>query len=213
MLRMNWVGGVMSSVWRTAVVAAIAIVLGSAAGAQSLEGFVVGADAAAQMASRPKPGSQAPVFNDRAEAWELGPGLSLHMTWSPLSGKVVFVEKDWVKGAPTVDSGVPGLTFGVTHLSDIRARFGSNGFGFRSNVAQVNDDGLAFVNCFEIAGHDGLVLVVVTLVHNDQIPEFKQHPDSGKATLESVMLADRNYLRTLWGDEMRPDPKYHPIDW
>jgi hypothetical protein len=165
------------------------------------------------MAARAKPDREGPVGDDQAEAWDLGHGLTLSMTWSPASGKVVFVEKDWVKGSPTVETGVPGLTFGTTQLSEIRERFGSNGFGFRVNVVQEIQDGFAFANCFEIADHTDLVLVVITAVHNDQLAEFKQHPDTGRGVLETVILADRNYLRSIWGTEMGADPKYHPIEW
>ncbi len=196
--------------------AALAILFVAATGnarAQSLDGFVVGTEAASQLAARPKPQREGAVGDDRAGAWDLGHGLTLSVTWSPASGKVVFVEKDWDKGSPTAASGVPGLIFGLEHLSDIRERFGSNVFGFRSNVAQVTPDGLAFANCFEIADHGDLVLVVVSVIHKDQLAAFKQHPDSGQATLETVILADRNYLRSLWGAEMQPDPKYHPIEW
>ena len=193
--------------------AALAILFAASAPAQSLEGFEVGAKAASGLAAHAKPQREQALGNDIALAWDLKDGPTLSMTWSPASGKVLFIEKDWVRGTPVLQTGVPGLVFGQTHLADIRTRFGSNGFGFKANAVVKNDDSIAFINCFEIAGHDGLVLAVVTVVHSDQFAEFLQHPDSGRAVLETVILADHAYLTALWGDEFRREPHYHPVEW
>ncbi len=199
-----------------AAIAAMALSLvfaGGAARAQSMFGFKIGQDLRTGADTHPEPTD---VGKERAYVvarWALKAGNSVSVTAAPGTGKIVFIESDWGGDAATAATDVPGVTFGSTTLADIRKRFGSNGFGFTSNVVSVIGENVVSFNCYRVAGDGDQVLVVVTTLPRNSIPivDGQPAPKLGEGHLDAVILASLAYLKELWGAETISDRDEHPI--
>jgi hypothetical protein len=66
------------------------------------------------------------------------------------SGQIVYAELDWGGKGDTPECDLSGLRFGITTLSELRKRFGSNGFAFKGRPASIEThDGLAMLNSYQ----------------------------------------------------------------
>lgn len=195
---------------------AIALGLGLAAAgahAQSIFGFEAGADFRTEAKSHPQPSDVGEAGGFAIARWNLAGGDQVSVTSSPETGKIVFVESDWGQDAAHAATDLPGLTFGSTTLADIRKRFGSNGFGFRSNVVDVIDKNIVSFNCYQVEGDDDLVVVFVTTLPMSSVATVNGEPAPklGEGRLDSVILASLAYLKQIWGEDRISDPNYRPI--
>ena len=108
---------------------AIALLLGMHASAQSLSGLRVGDDlsSTARLGLSPVERNRSGPFT--ITKWRLPDGNELSVT-AGSNGKIVYIESDWVRSPSGTYSDFPGLYFGRTSLTDIRQKFGSNGFAY-----------------------------------------------------------------------------------
>jgi hypothetical protein len=205
----------LSSKSALAAICAVGLAVSSVAHAQSIFGFKVGDDLRVAAKAHPQPSVMDALGSYAVVKWSLANGNAISVTASPETGSIVYVESDWGGDARNAVSEVPGLTFGQSNLADIRAKFGSNGFGFKSNVAQVSDKDLISINCYQVAGHENLVVAFVTRLPISSVPVENGQPkvDTGKGRLDAVILADLAYLQGLWGKDRLFDPAYRAIDW
>ena len=194
--------------------AALSLAAG-AAGAQALAGFSVGDDLAAAKKAHAPPAAESTLGAYAVAKWSLPHGAEVSVTAAPQSGRIVYVESDWGGDAAGAASEVPGLTFGVTALNDIRRKFQSNGFGFKSNVVRVIGPDVVSFNAYQIKGRGDLVAVFVTRLPISSIPmvDGKPAPQLGKGRLDAVILADLAYLQEIWGQDRLFDPTYQPVEW
>jgi len=181
--------------------------------AQTLRGLTVGEELVPALKTMPVTQNFGQVGNDVAIKWSLPSGSSLSATASPDTGKILLLEEDWDSNAAK-DPVLPGLTFGVTKLDDIRHRFGSNGLGFVSNAESLQAAGMIGVNCYELRHAPGVFVAFVTLLPvrtqtgNLQPDQIK----SGNGVLVALIVAQKSYLQEIWGTQILADPNYKPID-
>ena len=183
--------------------------------AQSLYGFKVGDDLRVVAKSHPKPSSTEALGSFAAVKWDLPKGNAVSVTALPETGRIVFIESDWGGDITGATTEVPGMQFGTTTLGDIRRKFQSNGFGFKSNLGQATDADLVFFNCYQIDSDPDLIAVFITTLPIKDVPVVDGKPklDSGQGHLDAVILASLEYLKEIWGEERIFDATYHPVPW
>ncbi len=186
----------------------LALALGLAAtsaSAQSLAGLRIGDPVAATARFGP-PSDTGRERQFDVRKWTFPNGNDLSVT-SDATGRIVYVETDWGGRAEGVASGVPGLRFGGTTLSELRQRFGSNGVAYqgRSPVIRV-DDGIALLNSWDAGAS---VVTLITKVRNPTSPNI----DVGAtARLDAISLSDPAYLTGLYGERVL-SPGYRAVAW
>jgi len=146
------------------------------------------------------------------QKWTLSNGDEVSATTSK-SGKIVYLESDWggvVKG-PACD--LSGIIFGTTTLTDIRKRFGSNGFAFENRAAVMKvADGVVMMNSYEIGS---LIVTFITKISADTSPEQKSEQSetlADRARLDAVSISQPDYSETTWGKRIY-DPDYKKAEW
>src|SRR6266542_6174143 len=79
-------------------------------------------------------------------------------------GKVVYMENDWLQNVKSREPLFSDFSFGQTTLKDIRGKFSTNGFTYKSRGAFTTETDLIEFNCFEFDSKNNEVLVVITKV-------------------------------------------------
>jgi len=124
-------------------------------------------------------------------------------------GKVVYMENDWLQDNKSNKPLFSEFYFGQTTLKDIRSKFSTNGFTYRSKGALTTDTDLIEFNCFEFDSNNNEVLVTITKV------PLKEHITkdniSSKLKLDAIIIADKAYLDKTWGNEKAYDQNYRKI--
>ncbi|MBK9719195.1 MAG: hypothetical protein IPO85_17085 [Saprospiraceae bacterium] len=124
-------------------------------------------------------------------------------------GKVVYMENDWLQDIKSNKPLFSDFYFGQTTLKDIRSKFSTNGFTYRSKGAFTTDTDLIEFNCFEFDSNNNEVLVTITKM------SLKEHVTkdniSSKLKLDAIIIADKAYLDKVWGDEKVYDSNYRKI--
>ena len=183
----------------------------SVAAAQSLAGLRIGDNETALV----KLGS--PAATDRYKTyvvrkWKLADANELSVTVDH-EGKIVYLESDWggsgeASGRGEVtESDLHDLRFGVTRLSDLRMRFGSNGLMFKERGGvQPIADGVVMLNSYEVGNS------VVTFFTVAGAFAGKGSAVAERAKLNAISIADAQYATSEWGDRVY-DPGYKKIEW
>ncbi len=186
-----------------------------AAHAQSLDGFKVGEAIKAALLTHEAPSATGKIGTFDGYRWNRASGNDTSVTADPDSDRIVFIETDWGGGTAPTKTDVPGLAFGKSTLAAIRKKFGSNGFSFKAHAMKLMETDIVSVNGYELARQPKTVLMVVTSLPVKDVPEVDGKPaiDTGKGTLQAVILADIDYLSSIWGQERLADPKSHPVEW
>lgn len=136
------------------------------------------------------------------QKWVWSNGNELSVTTG--SGKILYLEADWGGRSDETGCDLSGIRFGVTTLTDIRRRFGSNGFEFkqRGGVLQVAD-GVVLLNSYEV---NGTIVTFTTKVMSGQ------GEIADRAKLDGVSIATAEYAKSEWGDRIY-DPAYKKVEW
>lgn len=124
--------------------------------------------------------------------------------------KVVYMENDWLQKEEGRKPLYTDFTFGKTTLRDVRNKFGTNGFTFKSRQAFATDDDLIEFNCFEFDSSNDEVLVVITKVALNE-ENITEENVADKLKLDALIIADKEYLNKTWGDEKIFDSNYKKI--
>ncbi len=124
-------------------------------------------------------------------------------------GKVVYIEYDWLEEKKSTKTHFNGFVFGKTTLSDLRTRFGNNGFTYTSTAFVESGNGLIAFNCYELINSTSNILVFVTKVILN--PEINELNIGDHFKLYALILANQTYLDEIWGKEKIYDPAYKKI--
>ncbi|MGB8290818.1 MAG: hypothetical protein WCE42_23460, partial [Rhizobium ruizarguesonis] len=152
------------------------------------------------------------------EKYKLSGGNELSVTYHRASGKIVYLETDWGGETAGAFSDFEGFKFGKTTLSEIRTKLRSNGMSFKDRppATPTTDGGLALFNSYEVNG-SGTIATFVTSFSAATVKSIKEKgsdPNIGDiATLEAVIVGEKDYLETIWGSDKLTSPNYSAIDW
>lgn len=124
-------------------------------------------------------------------------------------GKVVFMENDWLQDIKSNKPLFSDFFFGITTLKDIRNKYSTNGFNYRSRGTLKTDTDLIEFNCFEFESNNNEVLVVITKVSRNE--HLTKDNISSKLKLDAIILADKTYLDKIWGYDKAYDKNYNKI--
>jgi hypothetical protein len=125
------------------------------------------------------------------------------------NGKVVYMENDWLQNDKGRQPLYSDFKFGQTTLKDIRNKFGTNGFTYKSRGPFATDKNLIEFNCFEFDSPKNEILVVITKISlNSDVTEENV---AEKLKLDALILADKSYLDRTWGKEKVFDDNYKKI--
>lgn len=155
-----------------------------------------------------------PAATDRyksliVQKWNLANGNELSITANE-AGKIVYIESDWGGGDETTECDLDNLKFGVTTLSDLRKRFGSNGLGFKGRGIVINiPDAVVMINSYETGSS---VVTFFTKVIRNAAGSQEGAPVGDRARLDAISIADPSYADSEWGERVY-DPKYKKIQW
>jgi len=179
---------------------------------QALAGLKVG-DASGTMTRLGPPAETDSYKGMSLQRWKLPNGNELSVTVGK-EGKIVYLESDWDGKSDDAKCDLPELHFGVTTLAELRKRFGSNGFGFKSRGPGVKTpDGLVLMNSFEVGTS---VITFYTKINGDEFQRLKAsgaNPSPANyAKLDAISIADDAYANSEWGERVF-DPAYKKIEW
>jgi hypothetical protein len=190
----------------------LATVGASSLTAQSLSGLHVGVSSTDLSKLGPSSGSDS-YKGMAVRRWVFPNGNELSATVGT-DDKVVYIESDW--NGKNADSGCDllGLRFGVTTLSDIRKRFGSNGFGYEARGSSIEtQDGLVMMNSYAVCTS---VITFYTMIDRQEYSRVKTstaNPSPADyARLDGISIAEESYAKSEWGDRVY-DPAYKKVDW
>jgi hypothetical protein len=210
----------MKPILRRAAGAAIPVItslfFGLGAQAQSLSGIKIGDNIASSSSIGMKPVVQNQSGPYLMRRWKLADGNDLSITAERQTGKIVYAETNWGGGTGGRAADFPGFVYGKTTLEDIRNEMDGNGFAYKERMFAETRDGLVLFNSYEVEGSPGLVATFVTKISRKDADRFKRTKnfDLGKtARLDSIILADVNYLDAIWGDEKLKAESTTPIRW
>ena len=148
--------------------------------------------------------------------WCLPNSNELSVTYDSEQDRIVYVELDWSSTPDGVNTGIDGLLFGVSTLSNIRTKYKSNGFAYRAHAMFSTQQGILNFNAFELSRTPTIVVVFISLL--DDASSLKNLPEEIALTrigslcrLEAIAVADESYLDQIWGHEKIYDPASAPI--
>lgn len=177
--------------------------LAAPASAQSLLGVTLGEPIPEGL---PEPaGTEVAVPFSRTH-WENIEGIAITAVGDVETGEVLFIELRPATGA-TEAGPIRGLSFGETTRDDLYERFGSEGIVFEQ-VGRVGAFGsiAAYFTSYEIAGRD----VALSFVTIQPLADASEDT-AGTSTLDSIVVANDEYLNQIWGFNRGRLPGYAPI--
>ena len=196
--------------------------IATTATAQSMSGVTIGSDRAALNQLGTKPTATQTMGPHTAVKFLLPGGNELSVTFVRSTGKIVYLETDWGGEPGGAFSDFDGFKYGQTSLADIRRHFGHNGMFFdaRPVASMMPDGGVALFNSYEISGSD-VIATLVTTVSAAALVELQAKHGNEKladhigptAKLNALILAERDYVDTIWGTTKTYDAGYAPIAW
>ena len=123
--------------------------------------------------------------------------------------KVVYMENDWLQDKNSKQTLFSDFTFGQTTLKDIRTKFSTNGFTYKSRGPFKTRTHLIEFNCFEFDSKNNEILITITKIPlNEYVTEENV---ASKLKLDALIIADKAYLDRSWGNDKVFDPNYKKI--
>jgi hypothetical protein len=116
--------------------------------ASSIDGIKIGDNLAAIEAQHLSMVVSNKISDGEMRKYKTKDGNDLSITI--INNKVVYIEKDWSQDLKSNKTLFSGFVFGKTSLSDIRTKFGTNGFTYKSIVITKKGDNLITFNCYEL---------------------------------------------------------------
>ncbi|MEN9421437.1 MAG: hypothetical protein RLZZ107_913 [Bacteroidota bacterium] len=124
-------------------------------------------------------------------------------------GKLVYLENDWLQDPQSRQPLFSEFSFGKTTLSDIRSKFGTNGFTYKSRGPFKTNTHLIMFNCFEFDSPNNEILVTITKVALNE--NLTAENLASKCKLDALIIADKSYLDKTWGNGKVLDRNYKKI--
>ncbi|HUN89955.1 MAG TPA: hypothetical protein VMU28_14250 [Terriglobales bacterium] len=198
---------------KSILVAALLLLLGHmlTAEAQTLAGLKVGDDAT-ELTALGQPIATEKYRSFLVRKWAFANGNEVSAT-TDATERIVYLESDWNGDDDATACDLSGLKFGVTTLSDIRKRFGSNGFTFkrRDGTIQV-PDGTVVMSSYEVGNAVVTFITKVPVDGEQAVPQPKGSDIADRATLDAISISDPKYAENEWGERIY-DPKYKKVEW
>lgn len=128
---------------------------------------------------------------------------------STLNGKVVYMENDWLQDFKATKPLFTDFEFGKTSLNDIRSKYGTNGFVHNHQGMMKTATDIVQFNCFEFDSPNNEVLVTITKTSLKADVNASNIADHAK--LDALIIADKDYLESIWGKSKTFDQNYKKI--
>lgn len=119
------------------------------------------------------------------------------------------MENDWLQDAKSRQPLFSDFSFGQTTLKDVRNKFSTNGFTYKSRSAFKTDTHLIMFNCFEFDSKNNEILVTITKISLDE--NVTEENVASKLKLDALIIADKTYLDKTWGKDKVFDNNYKKI--
>lgn len=180
--------------------------------AQTLAGLKIG-DYATEVTVLGQPVATESYKSFLVRKWAFSNGNELSMA-TDSKDHIVYLESDWNGDDDATACDLPGLKFGVTTLSDIRKRFGSNGFTFKRREGTIQvPDGVVLMSSYEVGNAVVTFITKVPVTGEQPAPQAAPGSDiADRATLDAISISDPKYAESEWGERVY-DPKYKKVDW
>jgi hypothetical protein len=195
------------------------MVFASASLAQSLGGISIGDPPAVLERVNLETIARAGTGAMKTVKYKLANGNELSVTYNSRANRILYVESDWNITPDAAATDFPGFKFGNTTLEDIRRVTGSNGFSYQSNAMSKAEGKIRAFNCYEVRNKPGLISCFITVLNVADLRnrigsrEVRVEDVSKSAKLEAIILADEEYLDSIWGEEKTYDKDIKPISW
>lgn len=137
---------------------------------------------------------------------ENGNDLSLTL----VNGKVAYLENDWLHNSTGKQPLFSDFRFGETSLRDVRKKFGTNGFTYKTRGMFNTDTDLIGFNCFEFDSPGNEILVMITKVSLNE-KNLSEDNIADMMKLDALIIADKDYMDQICGPEKIFDPNYRKI--
>ena len=125
-------------------------------------------------------------------------------------GKIVYMENDWLQDPNNRQPLFSNFIFGKTTLKDIRNKFSTNGFTYKSRGSFTTETDLITFNCFEFDSKNNEVLVTITKVSLKE--NVTEENVASKLKLDALIIADKSYLDEIWKKDKVYDPNFKKIN-
>ncbi len=127
------------------------------------------------------------------------------------NNKVVYLENDWLQDPKSKQPLYTNFTFGETNLNDIRNKFNTNGFTYKNRMGITTNTHVIEFNCFEFNSPNNEILVTITKASLKE--NLTEANVASKLKLDALIIADKNYLDKMWGQEKLFDTNYKKIGY
>nr|WP_304655911.1 hypothetical protein [Neorhizobium galegae] len=153
--------------------------------------------------------------------FNVGPNINISSATEKLTGKVVRLEASWSGRGKPQPAYFSDFKFGLTDLATIRQRLGSSGAlpGSGSPVLSSSDGGVEISSFYEVANSQ-IIASFITKVGRDALVDLQRRYGAETfahvakvATLQSVVISDAAYFKSLRGTTSVFDVGYRPIVW
>lgn len=182
-----------------------ALLLYSAAQAQTMAGLKVGDDTAAAIKALGEPTETNQTIVFKQLKWKLASGNELIIN-TDSAGKIQYVETGWSQKAESAPTGVYDFAFGKTTLAEVRTKLGSGGMAFAKRPPILTlPEGVVLVQSFEVGA---VVMTFYGVVLAEDVPKGRAQAATGGfalyAKLDSVSITSPEFAKAQWGDAMYP---------
>lgn len=195
------------------------VVFASASLAQSIAGIKAGDPPSVLESLNLEPVAREGSGAMKIVKYKLANGNEVSVTYNSRANRILYVESDWNGKPNATATNFPGFKFGITTLGDIRRVNGNNGFSYRSNAMYESEGEITTFNCYEVRNKPGLITAFVTVLNiaelRKQIGSREPRPEDMPKNfkLRAIILAEEEYLDSIWGEEKIYDKDSKPISW
>lgn len=152
-----------------------------------------------------EPINQEELGNKMSLRFMLNDGNMLSVTYDKNSNKIIYIELSWDFKSDSYVPEASGLKFGKTTLTDILEFKGGTGHIYEQSPAGKNENGdLILLNSYNVENSE-TIMTFATKLSKDVISKYLDQPNIetiANAKLIGVILGDKNYIESLWGQKM-----------
>lgn len=129
-----------------------------------------------------------------------------------VDGELVFMEEDYLYNNDYLTS-LENFEFEKTKFIDVKNKFNSKGFIYADRNAGRAGELFYTLVCYKIKNTDHVLVFGSTLPLDDLENIKSQEELWSKISLSAIILAQENYLDSIWGDDKKlPDNDNYKID-
>ncbi|MBN3342822.1 hypothetical protein H5A44_10310 [Pectobacterium brasiliense] len=120
-------------------------------------------------------------------------GNEFSITYDSIKSRIIYMEIDWNQNKSGEKTGINGLTFGKTTLSEIRKKYQSNGFSYKERSFIKSGDVTATFNAFELKNSPNDIIIFVTKTSEKigiEIKTDKKNKVGEIFTLDAIIVSE-----------------------